>query len=205
MSKTTVGADGKSRCLWCAAAPEFLAYHDKEWGFPVKDDYRLFEKLCLESFQSGLSWRTILAKRENFRAAFHHFDFDKIARFKQRDIDRLLKNEGIVRHRGKIEATINNAKRVRELIKQEGSLADFVWRYEPDRKNLAKPQSVSTSAESLALSKDLKKLGWKFVGSTTVYAFMQAMGLINDHVEGCVIRKKVESARKKFQRPGGKK
>jgi len=197
------GPDGKSRCRWCGAAPEFLAYHDTEWGFPVSDDHRLFEKLSLESFQSGLSWRTILAKRENFRAAFHDFDFDSIARFTQRDITRLLKDEGIVRHRGKIEATINNARQARELVKHEGSLAAFIWRYEPDMKQLAEPQTVSTSAESLALSKDLKKLGWKFVGPTTAYAFMQAMGLVNDHVEDCVIRAKVERARKSFSRPGG--
>ena len=201
MSTTIAGPDGKSRCHWCGAAPEFLDYHDAEWGFPVSDDYRLFEKLCLEGFQSGLSWRTILAKRENFRAAFHNFDFDRIARFTQRDVDRLLTNEGIVRHRGKIEAVINNAKRAKELVKSEGSLAAFIWRYEPDKNQLAIPQSVSTSAESIALSKDLKKLGWKFVGPTTVYAFMQAMGLINDHVEDCVIRTKVERARKRFKRP----
>jgi DNA-3-methyladenine glycosylase I len=203
MSLLMKGPDGQSRCQWCSAAPEFLDYHDSEWGFPVSDDYRLFEKLCLEGFQSGLSWRTILAKRENFRAAFHDFDFDRIARFTQRDINRLLKDEGIVRHRGKIEAVINNAKRTQELIKQEGSLAAFVWRYEPDVKQLAEPQSVSTSAESIALSKDLKKLGWKFVGPTTVYSFMQAMGLINDHVENCVVRAKVEKARKRFIRPVG--
>lgn len=204
MSKNIiVGPDGKSRCSWCGAAPEFPAYHDVEWGFPVDDDHRLFEKVCLESFQSGLSWRTILAKRENFRAAFHDFNFDKVARFTQRDITRLLKDEGIVRHRGKIEAAINNAKKARELVKQEGSLAAFFWRYEPEMKQLAKPQTVSTSAESIALSKDLKKMGWKFVGPTTAYAFMQAMGLINDHVEGCVIRPKVEKARKRFKRPGG--
>ncbi len=197
-----VGPDGKSRCRWCGAAPEFLDYHDTEWGFPVSDDHRLFEKLSLESFQSGLSWRTILAKRENFRAAFHDFDFDRIARFTQRDLDRLLKDEGIVRHRGKIEAVINNALRTQELIKREGSLAAFIWRYEPDSKQLAKPQTASTSAESLALSKELKKQGWKFIGPTTVYAFMQAMGLINDHVEDCVIRAKVERARKNFKRPG---
>lgn len=201
MSTTIIGSDGKLRCKWCGAAPEFPSYHDKEWGYPVKDDYRLFEKLSLESFQSGLSWRTILAKRENFRSAFHNFNFDKIARFTQRDVNRLLKDEGIVRHRGKIEAVINNARQARELVKNEGSLAAFVWRYEPDKKNLAKPQSVSTSAESQALSKELKKRGWKFVGPTTVYAFMQAMGLINDHVTGCVIREKVENARKKFKRP----
>ena len=201
-AETIVGPDGKSRCRWCGAAPEFLAYHDTEWGFPVSDDHRLFEKLSLESFQSGLSWRTILSKRENFRAAFHDFDFDRIARFTQRDLTRLLKDEGIVRHRGKIEAVINNARQAQELVKQEGSLAAFVWRYEPDIKQLAKPQTASTSAESLALSKDLKKLGWKFIGPTTAYAFMQAMGLVNDHVEDCVIRAKVERARKSFRRPG---
>jgi DNA-3-methyladenine glycosylase I len=202
MSETIVGPDGKSRCHWCSGAPEFLAYHDIEWGFPIGDDHRLFEKLSLEGFQSGLSWRTILSKRENFRAAFHDFDFDRIARFTQRDVDRLLKDKGIVRHRGKIEAVINNARQARELVKSEGSLAAFVWRYEPDKKTLAAPQSVSTSAESLALSKDLKRQGWKFVGPTTVYAFMQAMGLINDHVNDCVIRGKVERARRGFRRPG---
>jgi DNA-3-methyladenine glycosylase I len=202
MSMTSVGADGKSRCRWCETAPEFLHYHDTEWGFPVSDDHRLFEKLSLEGFQSGLSWRTILIKRDHFRTAFCNFDFDKIARFSQRDVDRLLKDEGIVRHRGKIEAVINNAQRARELVKQEGSLAHFVWRYEPDINKLAKPQTASTSAESLALSKDLKKMGWKFVGPTTMYAFMQAMGLINDHADDCVIRAKVERARNKFRRPG---
>ena len=202
MAETVMGSDGKSRCSWCGAVAEFLPYHDNEWGFPVSDDYRLFEKLSLEAFQSGLSWRTVLNKRENFRAAFNNFDFDRIARFTQRDIDRLLKNEGIIRHRGKIEAVINNAQRAQELIKREGSLAAFIWRYEPDSSQLALPQSASTSAESIALAKDLKKQGWKFVGPTTVYAFMQAMGLINDHVKGCVIRIKVERARKSFRRPG---
>lgn len=201
MAATIKGADGKLRCKWCDAAPEFLNYHDTEWGFPVSDDYQLFEKLCLEGFQSGLSWRTILAKRENFRSAFKNFDFNKIARFTVRDINRLLKDEGIVRHRGKIEAVINNAKRAKELVKQEGSLAAFFWRYEPKKNKLAKPQTVSTSAESIALSKDLKKMGWKFVGPTTAYAFLQAMGLINDHVTGCVIRGKVERSRKRFKRP----
>jgi DNA-3-methyladenine glycosylase I len=201
MSSTIEGPDGKSRCRWCGAAPEFLAYHDTEWGFPVSDDHRLFEKLSLEGFQSGLSWRTILAKRENFRAVFHDFDIDRIARFTQRDLNRLLKDEGIVRHRGKIEAVINNARQAKELIKREGSLAAFVWRYEPDEKKLAEPQTVSTSTESVALSEDLKKMGWKFVGPTTVYAFMQAMGLINDHVVDCVIRSKVERARKRSKRP----
>jgi DNA-3-methyladenine glycosylase I len=202
MSATIVGPDGKSRCRWCGAAPEFLGYHDAEWGFPVGDDHRLFEKLSLESFQSGLSWRTILAKRENFRAAFHDFDFDRIARFTERDLSRLLKDEGIVRHRGKIEAVVNNARRAQEVVKREGSLAAFIWRYEPDAGQIAKPQTASTSSESVALSKDLKKQGWKFVGPTTVYAFMQAMGLLNDHVEDCVIRGKVERARKNFKRPG---
>jgi len=202
MSATIVGPDGKPRCSWCSAAPQYLDYHDTEWGFPVSDDHRLFEKLSLEGFQSGLSWRTILAKRENFRNAFHDFDFDRIARFTLRDINRLLKDEGIVRHRGKIEAVINNAQRVQELVEREGSLAAFIWRYEPDKQQLAKPQTASTSAESLALSKELKKQGWKFVGPTTVYAFMQAMGLINDHVETCVIRARVERARSKFRRPG---
>lgn len=202
MNTTIVGHDGILRCRWCEAAPEFLHYHDTEWGFPVSDDRRLFEKLSLESFQSGLSWRTILVKRENFRAAFHNFDFNQIARYTQRDLDRLLEDKGIVRHRGKIEAIINNAQRVQELINREGSLAAFIWRYEPDHTQLAKPQTASTSAQSIALSKELKKQGWKFVGPTTVYAFMQAMGLINDHVEGCSIRAKVEAARQHFQPPG---
>jgi DNA-3-methyladenine glycosylase I len=201
MSSTILGPDGKARCRWCAAAPEFLEYHDTEWGFPVADDRRLFEKLSLEGFQSGLSWRTILAKRDNFRAAFCEFNFDKIARFTPRDVARLLKNEGIVRHRGKIESVINNARSAREIVKREGSLAEFLWRYEPNAKKAAKPQSASVSAESLALSKELKKQGWKFVGPTTVYAFMQAMGLINDHVHECVIRGRVTRAREEFNRP----
>lgn len=201
MTGTITGPDGKPRCRWCEAAPEFFAYHDKEWGFPVKDDHRLFEKLCLESFQSGLSWRTILAKRENFRAAFDRFDFDRIAAYTQRDVNRLLRDEGIVRHRGKIEAVINNARRARELISDEGSLAAYFWRYEPEADSLAAPQTVSTSAESVALSKDLKKRGWKFVGPTTVYAFMQAMGLVNDHVDACVVRDRVVQARRRFRRP----
>jgi len=201
MGATITGPDGKERCRWCGAAPEFLSYHDTEWGFPVSDDHRLFEKLCLEGFQSGLSWRTILAKRENFRTAFCGFDFDRVAHFGRRDVERLLEDEGIVRHRGKIEAVINNAQRARELADREGSLAAFMWRYEPDAQGLAAPQTVSTSPESKALSNDLKKLGWKFVGPTTVYAFMQAMGLINDHVAECTIRAEVERARGSFKRP----
>jgi DNA-3-methyladenine glycosylase I len=203
MSKTILGPDGRPRCRWCSAAPEFLAYHDAEWGFPVDDDRRLFEKLCLESFQSGLSWRTILAKRENFRAAFRNFDYDAIAGFDESDVERLLKDEGIVRHRGKIAAVINNAKRAQELVKREGSLAAYVWRFEPKADELAEPQTVSTSAASIALSKDLRKRGWTFVGPTTVYAFMQAMGLINDHAEGCSIRPEAEQARAAFRRPTG--
>jgi DNA-3-methyladenine glycosylase I len=197
---TLPGPDGKQRCRWSTAAPEFPHYHDTEWGFPVIDDRRLFEKLSLEGFQSGLSWRTILNKRENFRAAFRDFDIEKIARFTARDVARLLKDEGIIRHRGKIEAVINNAQRAIELVEREGSLAAFLWRYEP--KKPAKPQTATTCAESIALSKDLKKQGWRFVGPTTMFAFMQAMGLINDHVEDCVIRARVEKARKNFKRPG---
>lgn len=201
MSATILGQDGRPRCRWCAAAPEFFAYHDTEWGFPVDDDRRLFEKLCLEGFQSGLSWRTILAKRENFRAAFHGFDFDRIAGFTDADVERLLNDTGIVRHRGKIAAVINNAKRAQELVKQEGSLAAYVWRFEPKTDELAAPQTASTSAASIALSKDLKKRGWSFVGPTTVYAFMQTMGLINDHAEECVIRERAADARTAFTRP----
>jgi DNA-3-methyladenine glycosylase I len=202
MGTTITGPDGKPRCHWCGAAPEFLHYHDTEWGFPVSDDHRLFEKLSLEGFQSGLSWRTILVKREGFRAAFLDFDFDKIACFTRHDVERLLKDEGIVRHRGKIEAVINNARQARELVKREGSLAAFLWRYEPGNEELAQPQTASTSAASVTLSKALKKQGWKFVGPTAVYAFMQAMGLINDHVEDCVIHTKVDAARRRFKRPG---
>lgn len=201
MSKTIPGPDGKPRCGWCAQTDDFFPYHDTEWGYPVDDDIRLFEKICLEGFQSGLSWRTILAKRENFRKAFKGFDFRKVAKFTDKDVERLLQDEGIIRHRGKIEATINNAQRAIEMVSQEGSIAAYFWAHEPDPADLGAPQSVSTSAVSDAVSKDLKKRGWKFVGPTTVYSFMQAMGLINDHVEGCVIRAKVDSARRKFKRP----
>ena len=200
MSNIFTGPDDRLRCSWCSAAPEFLGYHDNEWGFPVDDDFRLFEKLCLESFQSGLSWRTILAKRDNFRAAFYGFDYNMVSQFTESDVTRLLQDAGIVRHRGKIEAVINNAQRVVEMLETEGSLAAFVWCYVPER--AAPPQSTSTSPESIAMSKELKKRGWKFVGPTTVYAFMQAMGLINDHVKGCVTRARVEHARKRFIRPG---
>ncbi|MBX6389848.1 MAG: DNA-3-methyladenine glycosylase I [Frankia sp.] len=202
MSDVTIGPDGAPRCAWVAAAPEFLRYHDTEWGFPVGDDRRLFEKISLEGFQSGLSWRTILAKRENFRAAFHQFDVDRIAEFTERDVERLLADPGIIRHRGKIEAVVNNARRAQELIHREGSLAAFLWGYERAGDPPVPSAPVSTSPESVALSRDLKKLGWKFVGPTTVYAFMQAMGLVNDHTAECVWRGEVERARAAFVRPG---
>lgn len=201
MNSTVAGPDGKLRCGWCSASPDFFDYHDKEWGFPVDDDIRLFEKICLEGFQSGLSWRTILAKRNNFRAAFAGFDFNKVAQFNEVDIERLLRDKGIVRHRGKIEAVINNAKMAQDLVSREGSLAAYFWSFEPDENSLPEPQTVSTSEASVALSKALKKQGWKFVGPTTVYAFMQAMGLVNDHSSGCALREKVEKARKRFKRP----
>ena len=194
MTEHYIAPDGKPRCKWCGFAPEFLDYHDKEWGFPVRDDIRLFEKLCLEGFQSGLSWRIILNKRENFRAAFAGFDFEKVAKFDDADIERLANDAGIVRHRGKIEAVINNAKRAIEMVAEYGSLAEFFWQYEPNDET-AKPQTRSTSEISVQISKALKKKGWKFVGPTTIYAFMQAMGLINDHSQGCVIRAEVEKAK----------
>lgn len=199
MGNTVLGPDGQPRCSWCQAAPEFFDYHDTEWGFPVSDDRRLFEKLCLESFQSGLSWRTILNKRENFREAFYGFDFNKMADFSEADVERLLQNDGIIRHRGKIEAVINNARRAQELVASEGSLAAYVWRYEAETP--PPPQSASTSPESVAMSKDLKKRGWKFVGPTTVFAFMQAMGLVNDHAKGCISRKKAAQLRRSFTKP----
>jgi len=201
MSDCFIAPDGKARCRWSGAAPEFLDYHDHEWGFPVDDDQRLFEKLCLESFQSGLSWRTILVKRDNFRTAFHNFDFERIARFTEKDVERLLMNEGIVRHRGKIEAVVNNAKCAKKMVRREGSLGAFFWRYEAKVDELAEPQTVTTSKESIALAKELKKMGWKFLGPTTLFAFLQAMGLINDHQEGCTIRRKVALARDDFKRP----
>ena len=201
MASNFIAPDGHPRCQWCGGAAEFLPYHDHEWGFPVADDQRLFEKLCLESFQSGLSWRTILNKRENFRAAFHHFDFNQVARFDEEDVQRLLQDAGIIRHRGKIEATINNARCAQEMVVQEGSLAAFFWRYEPDSASLPAPQTQTTSPESIALAKDLKKRGWKFFGPTTAFAFMQAMGLINDHSLNCITRERVEQARAAFQRP----
>ncbi|OZB74236.1 MAG: 3-methyladenine DNA glycosylase [Halothiobacillus sp. 14-55-98] len=194
-------ADGRRRCAWCASAPEFPDYHDNEWGFPVDDDIRLFEKICLEGFQSGLSWRTILVKRPAFRDAFLDFDFHRVAEFTEMNVAELLNNKGIVRHRGKIEAVVNNAKRAIEMLQNHGSLSAFFWRYEPDPSQFHEPQMVTTCPEAIALSKDLKKLGWKFVGPTTLFAFMQAMGMVNDHVHGCISRFAVEQARQDFKRP----
>ena len=188
------GADGALRCRWCRATPVYQHYHDHEWGFPVTDDRRLFEKLCLEGFQAGLSWLTILNKRGAFRAAFANFEAERIVRFDAADVARLMLDAGIVRHRGKIESTLNNAARVIELRAEFGSLAAYAWRFEaapasrPKRVTYAALKAMSSSAESVAMSKDLKRRGWSFVGPTTVYAFMQAMGLVNDHVEGCHVR-----------------
>ncbi len=201
MGKTFIGPDGQTRCNWANSAAEFLDYHDNEWGFPVADDTRLFEKLCLESFQSGLSWRTILNKRENFRAAFAGFDYRIIAKFNDTDRTRLMADKGIVRNKRKIDATINNAQRMSELVKAEGSLAAFVWQFEPNPDTLPEPQTASTSEASIALAKELKKRGWQFLGPTTVFAFMQAMGLINDHAIGCVMREKAARLRQEFKRP----
>lgn len=191
--------DGKQRCSWCATEPE-LSYHDSEWGFPVADDRHLFEKICLESFQSGLSWRTILVKRENFRAAFDNFELTKMASYNAKDIERLLANAGIVRHKGKIEAVINNAQRAGELVTEFGSLAAYFWQYEPEKARQG-DDIPATTAESIALAKDLKKRGWKFVGPTTAYAFMQSMGLVNDHLSDCISWPEVDQARASFTRP----
>ncbi|MEA2214677.1 MAG: DNA-3-methyladenine glycosylase [Solirubrobacteraceae bacterium] len=199
------GPDGVTRCSWGASAPEYLAYHDTEWGFPVSDDIRLFEKLSLEGFQAGLSWLTILRKREAFRAAFDGFDYASVARYGGRDVERLLADAAIVRHRGKIEAVINNASRMLELVEAEGSLAAYVWRFEPEPRTAvldgAALAELATTPASHALAKDLKRRGWRFVGPTTVYAFMQAMGLVDDHLDGCEARPRVEAARASFRRP----
>ena len=193
------GPDGRRRCAWCRASDEYVAYHDTEWGVPVRDDRRLFEKITLEGFQSGLSWLTILRKREHFRRAFAGFDIDAVARFTPKRVEALLGDAGIIRHRGKIESTINNAKRCRELIDECGSLASFVWRFEPPRASRPKKitwdvlKTLAVTPESVALSKELKRRGWSFVGPTTMYAFMQAMGLVNDHLHGCAIRTRAGS------------
>ncbi|MDH4986024.1 DNA-3-methyladenine glycosylase I [Aminobacter anthyllidis] len=203
-----LGADGATRCFWPGALPDYLHYHDNEWGRPVANDIRLFEKICLEGFQSGLSWLTILRKRDNLREAFSGFDFDKVAKYGDADIECLLGNPGIVRHRGKIVSTINNAKRARELANEAGSLAAWFWKFEPGADE--RPEVVDyptlianpTTPTSTRISKELKKRGWSFVGPTTVYAFMQAMGMVNDHIEGCMCRGKIEAERKAFKRPG---
>jgi DNA-3-methyladenine glycosylase I len=197
--------DGVTRCFWGDSTPDYREYHDTEWGFPVADDFRLFEKLVLEGFQSGLSWLTILRKRDGFRRAFLDFDFHRVARFGDRDVERLLDDASIVRHRGKIEAAINNAGRAVELVEAEGSLAAYVWGFEPKRppadarltwdELVARPHTP----ESRALAKDLKRRGWRFVGPTTVYSFMQAMGLVNDHLTGCATRPAAEKARASFE------
>jgi DNA-3-methyladenine glycosylase I len=199
------GDDGVARCWWGSSAPEYIPYHDAEWGFPVADDTRLFEKLSLEGFQAGLSWLTILRKREAFRRAFAGFDFERVAGFGEKDVTRLLADASIIRHRGKIEAVINNARRAVELVDAEGSLAAFVWRFEPavrtsglDRAALAE---LAQTVDSKALARELKRRGWRFVGPTTVYAFMQAMGLVNDHLDGCDAKPDVERARKAFRVP----
>ncbi len=198
---------GAIRCAWCEATPVYRAYHDKEWGFPVDDDRRLFEKICLEGFQSGLSWLTILNKRDAFRSGFANFEIDTMARFGDADVERLVADAGIVRHRGKIVSAINNAGRAIALREEFGSLAAYFWRMEPDpatrpaRLTREALRAMTTSPESVALSKDLKKRGWSFVGPTTVYAFMQAMGLVNDHVEGCATRARALAARKAFTPP----
>lgn len=199
--------DHVARCTWCQATPLYRNYHDSEWGFPVAEDRRLFEKICLEGFQSGLSWLTILNKREAFRQGFANFDAARVARFTAKDVERLVNDAGIVRHRGKIESTINNAQRALALRDEFGSLAAYFWRHEPDAKSRPKRitrealRAITTSTESVAISKDLKKRGWSFVGPTTVYAFMQAMGLVNDHYEGCATRDKALAARKAFEPP----
>ena len=183
------------RCQWSTSDVDYIAYHDHEWGMPVDDDHRLFEKLCLEGFQSGLSWLTILRKRESFRRAFANFDFEKIARFNSRSVERLLKDASIIRHRGKIESTINNARRALELRDAHGSLTSYFWSFEPKRRPAPVPVPGFTE-ESKAMSKDLKRLGFSFVGPTTAYAFMQAMGLVNDHAAKCRARARCEKARK---------
>ena len=192
--------DGIVRCWWAGTDPLYVEYHDTEWGFPVTDDVRLFEKLSLEGFQAGLSWLTILRKRDNFRSAFSGFDFRQVAGFGESDVVRLLNDNGIIRHRGKIEATINNAAHTLDLIDEFGSLAAYVWGYAPDRPE-APVDIPSITPESIAMSKDLKRRGWRFVGPTTVYAFMQAMGLVNDHLKGCAVRPRAERDRPVKSKP----
>jgi DNA-3-methyladenine glycosylase I len=192
------GDDGRDRCWWGGSSPDYIAYHDTEWGFGVTADNRLFEKLCLEGFQSGLSWLTILRKREHFRRAFADFEPLVVAAFDESDVERLLADAGIVRHGGKIRSTINNASRAVELIDEFGSIAAYMW---PHATFTDAPTDIpSITATSTAISKDLKRRGWTFVGPTTVYAFMQAMGLVNDHLGGCWVRQRAETARRRAQR-----
>lgn len=202
LPETLIVKTDRARCWWPGSDPEYLRYHDKEWGRPVRDERRLFEKLCLEGFQSGLAWITILRKREAFRAAFKDFDPEAVARFNARSVERLLQDAGIVRHRGKIESTINNARRALELRKEFGSLGGYFWQFE-DRGPF--PGVVATTETSAELSKDLKRRGFTYVGPTTAYAFMQAMGLVNDHVPGCEVREEVEAERERFRVPRAKK
>ncbi|NQV29086.1 MAG: DNA-3-methyladenine glycosylase I [Rhodopirellula sp.] len=202
-SRIITGEDGVSRCGWCGEHADYIAYHDDEWGVPTVDDRRLFEKICLEGFQSGLSWLTILRKRDNFRRAFKDFDFEQVARFRSSSVERLLKDAGIVRHRGKIESTINNAKHALELADEFGSLAAFFWKFEPETHSHF-DGNVSQTAESKLMSKELKKRGWSFVGPTTAYAFMQSLGIVNDHLPGCASFETVENIRQKFKRPDPK-
>jgi len=204
MNGIVVGEDGVARCWWADSTADYRAYHDTEWGFPVADDQRLFEKLSLEGFQAGLSWLTILRKREAFRRAFAGFEYARVARFGEDDVARLLADAGIVRHRGKIEATINNAGRAVELAGEHGSLARFIWSFEPDQHapELDRAGLPSITSESRALARELKRRGWRFVGPTTVYAFMQAMGLVNDHVHGCHAREQALQMRARLKVPG---
>jgi DNA-3-methyladenine glycosylase I len=201
MNAAVAGPDGRRRCSWCLATAQYLAYHDTEWGFPVADDRRVFERLCLETFQAGLSWRTILEKRERLRHVFRQFDIERISRFGEPEVERLLADAGIVRHRGKIEAVIHNARCARQLIGQEGSLAAFIWRYAPPAPARRCGPSPSRTPESMTLARDLRQRGWRFLGPTTLYAAMQALGLVNDHAPGCVIRAEAERARTLFRRP----
>jgi DNA-3-methyladenine glycosylase I len=197
--------NGTVRCFWAGDDALYCRYHDDEWGMPSRDEQRLFEKLCLEGFQSGLSWLTILRKRDRFREQFHDFDWRRIAKMTAKDVERLLKDPGIIRHRGKIESTINNAKRMLEHFEKPGAFAAFVWSYEPDGddapRTLAELRTNTTHPQSHALSKALKKLGFSFVGPTTCYAFMQAMGLVDDHIAGCDADERCRTARRKFKRP----
>ena len=198
-----VGPDRASRCWWCVGSELYESYHDDEWGRPVADDRRLFEKLSLEGFQSGLSWLTILRKRENFRKAFKGFDIGAVARFNSRSVERLMQDAGIVRNRAKIEATINNAHRAVGLIDEFGSLAAYAWSFAPEERRAAfedvtELMQITTSLEAVAMSKDLKRRGWAFVGPTTVYSFMQAMGLVNDHLAGCHVFAAVEQEQTSF-------